>query len=141
MDKQELQKLRIDVIKNKVLYEEVLKKCSNNFDQQLKQKNLSLDRETDIDKTVDLEMELSEKYKTEDFYKNWSKDADTFIIEGLKYLLDHKPGSATKDQIETLQDLLNIFQKDQSKLIIYRERALDILFRYDELQEVNKNEM
>lgn len=137
MNKQELQKLRIEVIKNKLLYEEVLKRYSSDFDLQMKQKNLSLDRERDIDKSIDLEMELSEKYKTDAFYKKWTGNADTFIIEGLKYLLEHKPGSATKDQIETPEDLLRIFQDDPSKLIIYREQALGILFRYDELQVTN----
>ncbi len=137
MNKQVLQKLRIEVIKDKLLYEEVLKKYSGDFDLQMKQKNLSLDRETDIDKSVDLEMELSEKYRTDAFYKKWAENADTFIIEGLKYLLEHKPGSATKDQIETLRDLLSTFQKDPSKLIIYREHVLDILFRYDKLQVTN----
>lgn len=135
MKKQPIQKLRIEVIKNKVLYEEILKKHSDDLETQMKQNNLSLDNEEDIDSIIEIETKISEKYGIGELYKKWANSADVFIIEGLKYLLEHKPKTATQDQIEIIQDLLNIFQTDISKLIVYRERALNILFRYDELQK------
>lgn len=134
MDKKDLRELRHDVITNRVLYDRAVECLDNDLKNQMAKRNLSLDRDIDLDKIVDLEIELSEKYETERYYKQWSSAADWFIIHGLKYMIEHR---AKKNQVKILTELLNSLETDQSKLIIYRERMLEILLSWDELQEPN----
>jgi len=131
MNKKELTDLKKRVMTNRSLYEEKIKQFTKEVDQKIKENNLSYDNDNDIDKIVDIDMKVEEKYKTDELYKNWTTDADIFIINGLKYTVEKRPKTITEKQIIPLKELITLFEKDKSKLIIYRKRALDILFEFD----------
>ena len=130
MDRNELIDLKTRVINDKLLYEEKIKIFSKEVEQKIKAQNLSYDNDSDIDKIINIDMEAEEKYKTDILYKNWTTNADLFIINGLKYTLTVKPDTIKEKQVETVKELLDIFEKDKSKLIIYRKQALNILFGF-----------
>ena len=130
MNRKELIDLKARVITNRLLYEESSKQHSEETEQKMKDNNLSYDNEGDIDKIIDIDMKAEEKYKSDEFYKRWANDSDIFIINGLNYILAEKPKNVTKNQIETVKELINTFDKDKSKLIIRREQVLNILFKF-----------
>jgi len=130
MNRNELMDLKARVITNRLLYEDKIKQYSKEVEQKIKEHNLSYDNDSDTDKIIEIDMEVEEKYKTDMLYKKWTTDADLFIINGLKYTLTKKPDSIKEKQVETIKDLIDIFEKDRSKLIIYREKALNILFGF-----------
>lgn len=131
MDRNELIDLKTRVKNDRLLYEEKIKIFSKEVKQEIKAQNLSYDNDSDIDKIIEIDMEIEEKYKTDILYKNWTTSADQFIINGLKYTLSEKPKNITEKQIKPLKELIDIFEKDKSKLIIYRKQVLDILFEFD----------
>ena len=129
-----IKKLYTDTLESKVLYDEAINLCSKESKQRYKENNLSIGNDDDIDEIVDIDMELSEKYNTDFYYKQYTENANTFILNGLDWTIDNRPANAKKSDIETVKELKQILKDDPCKLIIYRERLLDILLRFDVFQ-------
>jgi len=131
MELENIRTLLIETKKAKSEYETAINKLSNEEEKTLKEKNLSIGNDSDLDKIVEISMELSEEYKTDELYRNHAKKCDSFIFAGLDYIINNPPdGNGYKAKIKTLQELKEILTHDIYKIVIYRERIFNILSKF-----------
>lgn len=135
MKLEDIKTLRLQVIKNKVLYEETIKLYNAECMKRYKENNLSVDNDNDIEKIVDIDMELSEKYGTDNLHKAYAETSNNFILAAIQWLADNPPPNTDSSKIKVLTDLIDMIKNDKNLLIIHRVGLLDLCLRAEAFME------